>query len=190
MTINCAINTAIDFCKEELIPSKYTIKNTALYALGGFLSGKVFGFISPMHGAIYLATSTITYVAIHRINFFAYRIAGKTTAALSRKIKPTFELCYNSKQESSFSSCVKSGRRLVSSWVDSLESNLGFIRGMPLTYTNIYLSHHMANAAALSLLNMQPIAYRAAIKIVCSSAILTIFAGSIIDFCHKKAKKL
>lgn len=143
-----------------------------------------------MHGAIYLATSKITYVAINHINFFAYRIAYKTTAALSGKISVKPELKHLntcSKQESSFSSCVESGRRLVSSWMGSLEDNLIFIRGMPLTYTNIYLSHHMANAAALTLLKMQPIAYRAAIKVVCSSAILTIFSGSVINFCYKRS---
>ena len=187
MTINGTINTAIEFCKEELVPSTYIIKNTALYALGGFLSGRVFGFVSPMHGVIYLAASRITSVAISYISFRAYNVACDTTKALSRKIEP-YEL-HNSKQENYFSSCVKSGRHLVSSCIDSLKYNLSFIRGMPLSYTNIYLSHHMANAVALSLLKIQPIAYRTAIKVVFSSAILTIFASSFIDFAAKEVKK-
>jgi len=47
----------------------------------------------------------------------------------------------------------------------------------------------MANIAVLSLLKMQPIAYRTAIKVVCSSAVLTIFAGSSIHFATSEIKK-
>lgn len=191
MNVNHAVSTAIEFCKKELVPSK----NTALYALGGFLSGRVFGFVSPMHGAIYLASSRITYGAIPRITCRIHQIVYNTTNALSRKIsvKPEFKNSDRShgcsRKENLFSNCIKNGRHLASSWMDSFKDNLRFIRGLPLGYTSIYLSHHMANIAVLSLLKMQPIAYRTAIKVVCSSAVLTIFAGSSIDFATSEIKK-
>lgn len=58
---------AKDFYKDICRP-----KETALYALGGFLLGKSLGVISGKHGAIFAATNILAYRAAEKINNLIY----------------------------------------------------------------------------------------------------------------------
>lgn len=142
-------------CKEfyrEVLP----LKQTAFCALGGFLSGRFLGTISPVHGAVYVVAARITYLVINKVMGDSYCQSYKLSNWMGQIVgKVTFgKFSYNVYENASFIS-------------------------NSLNIANIYLCYGAGNQI-LSLLGGQ-VVFATALKVSCVSGVITYFSAFLFD---------
>lgn len=165
----------INFCKQTCKPQE-----TALYALGGFLSGRCMGTISPMDGAVYMVAIRMAYLVSQEFN-------KKALGYLERKTKGFGKQIYQT--NSSYFDRLKSrSGHLAASWVGLAQSKLPLLK-QPMNFMNIYLSY-VAGNGALYVLGKQPVGLLAVTGIFFSSTIFAILAGASIDLAKSEKVKL
>ncbi len=161
----------IDFCRQACRPQE-----TALYAIGGFLSGRCMGVISPMDGAVYMIAIRMAYLVSQKFNKQAYDY-------LEQKISSTMP--QTNPNEPSFLKRLKSNSRcLASSWINLVPKKLPLLK-QPMNFVDVYLSYAAGNWT-LCALGKQPVGLLAATGIFFSSSVFAVLAGSSIDLVRDK----
>lgn len=164
----------INFCKKTCKPQE-----TALYALGGFLSGRCMRTISPMDGAVYMVAIRMAYLVSQDFN-------EKALSYLKEKISSTPRTTHS---QSSYLDHLKNrSSYLVTSWLGLVSDKLSLLK-QPMHFINVYLSF-MAGNGALYVLGKQRVGLLATIGIFFSSTVLAVLAGSSIDLAKGKRATL
>jgi hypothetical protein len=170
----------INFCKETCRPQE-----TALYAVGGFLSGRCMGIISPMDGAAYMVAIRMAYLVSQKFTNEALDYLERKIFDFDRYLSKTPQKI-NPNKPSYLNRLKSSGSRLAARWVGFVvRGNLSLLKP-PRSFINVYLSYGAGNEA-LYLLGKQPVGLLAATGIFFSSAVFAVLASSSINLA--KAKK-
>lgn len=147
---------AISSCK-EFCGKVCPLKATFFCALGGFLSGRLLGTISPVHGAVYVVASRITYLVVNKT-------IGSVIVQSNQAVKWMSKIV---------------GKVTPGAFPDNIMyQNASFIRSS-LNIANIYLCYSAGNRV-LSLLGGQFI-FTTALKVSCISGFITYFAAFLFD---------
>ena len=165
----------INFCKQTCKPQE-----TALYALGGFLSGRSMGTISPMDGAVYMVAIRMAYLVSQEFN-------EKALGYLERKIKNFDKQIYQT-SPSYFNRLKSRSCHLATPWVDLAQSKLSLLK-QPMNFINVYLSY-VAGNGALYVLGKQRVGLLTTIGIFFSSTIFAVLASATIDLAKSEKARL
>ncbi len=167
----------IDFCRQTCRPQE-----TALYAVGGFLSGRCIGTISPMDGAVYMATLRVAYLVSQKLNNEALDYLSNKITGFGKQISSGASRTISN--QSLLSRLKSRSVHLATSWINLVPGKLPLLKE-PMKFINVYLSY-MAGNGFLYLLGKQPVGLLATIGIFFSSTVFAVLAGSSIDLAKGK----